>query len=230
VTRRPLLLIIDPSIAWPEVEGAETSAGDWPGDVRVVRPALEPGTGPHPGGGYEADAVIVMGSRASVTDDLPWLADLRAWLGPLVSGSVRRPLLGICFGHQLIARLAGAPVGKVHEDGREERGVQESRFDDCRLVPGGGLVRVVASHGEEAKAVPGGFRAVSRRGPVAIDAFEHETLPVYGVQFHPEARASFLRKREMPPDPRETVAFEEQDGILSRFRAEAWSQRNEDRG
>lgn len=223
MTRHPLLLIVDPSISWPEDEGVETAAGDWPGDVRVVRPALEPGNGPRPVDGYEVDAVILLGSRASVSDDRPWLADLRAWLAPLVTGSICRPLLGVCFGHQLIAHVAGAPVGRVHADGREERGIQESRFADCRLVPGGGVVRVVSSHGEEAKSVPPGFRAVSRRGPVAIDAFEHASLPVYGVQFHPEARGAFLRKREMPPDPRESAAFEEQDRLLARFRAEARS-------
>lgn len=228
--RRPLLLIVDPSISWPEDEGAETAAGDWPGEVRIVLPALEPGTGPRPGDGYDADAVVLMGSRASVGDDLPWLADLRAWLAPFVSGAIRRPLLGICFGHQLIAHVAGVAVEKVHPDGHEERGIQESRFEDCRLVPGGGVVRVVSSHGEEAKAVPKGFRGVSRRGPVAIDAFEHETLPIYGVQFHPEARESFLRRREMPADPREPAAFEDQDRILSRFRAEAWSRRSGGRG
>jgi GMP synthase-like glutamine amidotransferase len=211
-------MIIDPSIAWPEEEGVEAVAGNWPGPRKVLRPALEAGSGPRPGDGYDAFAVVVMGSRASVGNDLPWLRDLRAWLAPIVSGSVPRPLLGICFGHQLIAEVAGADVRKVHRDGREERGVQESRFLDCRLVPGGGTVRVIASHGEEAKSVPAGFRGVAQRGAVTVDALEHLRLPVFGVQFHPEAGASFLRKREIPEDPRESRAFEEQARLLSRFR------------
>lgn len=230
MTARRLLLIIDPSIAWPEDEGVEAVAGDWPGPRRVVRPALEPGSGPRPGDGYDAAAVVVMGSRASVGHDLPWLRDLRTWLAPVVSGSVPRPLLGICFGHQLLAALAGVSVGKIHPDGHEERGIQETRFVDCGLVPGGGTLRVVASHGEEAKSTPAGFRAVARRGAVPIDALEHESLPVYGVQFHPEAGASFLRKREIPEDERESRAFDEQTRLLARFRAIAleWETGNRD--
>ncbi len=212
------LLIIDPSIVWAEDEGVAAIAGDWPGPRKVLRPALEPGSGPRPRDGYDVAAVVVMGSRASVGHDRPWLRDLRGWLTPIVKGSAPVPLLGICFGHQLIAALAGARVGTVHPDGHEERGVQESRFVDCRLVPGGGTLRVVASHGEEAKSVPPGFRAVARRGAVAVDALEHESLPVFGVQFHPEAGDSFLRKRTIPQDPREPRAFEEQRALLARFR------------
>lgn len=218
MTAHRRLWIIDPSIVWPEEEGVEAIRGDWPGPCRVLRPALEPGSGPRPGDGYEAAGVVVMGSRASVGHELPWLRDLRKWLAPIVTGSAPLPLLGICFGHQLVAALAGAPVGKVHPDGHEERGVQESRFVDCRLLPGGGTLQVVASHGEEAKSVPADFRAVARRGAVAVDALEHERLPVFGVQFHPEAGASFLRRRSIPEDPRESRAFEEQGRLLARFR------------
>lgn len=218
MTAHRRLLIVDPSIVWPEEEGVEAIAGNWPGPRKVLRPALEPGSAPRPGDGYDVAAVVVMGSRASVGDDLPWLRDLRGWLTPIVTGSAPLPLLGICFGHQLIAALAGAPVGMVNRDGHEERGIQESRFIDCRLVPGGGTLRVVASHGEEAKSVPAGYRAVARRGAVAVDALEHESLPVFGVQFHPEAGASFLRKRSIQEDPRESRAFEEQTRLLARFR------------
>ncbi len=219
--RRPILWIVDPSIAWPEHEGVEAISADWPGDRRVFRPALD-GDGPTPGAGYAADAVVVMGSRASVNDaDRPWLRDLALWLDPIVRGEVMRPLLGICFGHQLVASRAGARVGKIHDDGREERGIQESRFAPSRLVPDGGTLHVVASHGEEVKDVPSGFRVTASRDRVRCDAFEHERLPVMSVQFHPEARASFLRLREMPSDPREPRAFADQARLLERFRESA---------
>jgi GMP synthase (glutamine-hydrolysing) len=215
-------LIVDPSISWPEEEGADVVVGDWGGDHLVLRPALDPGSGPSPGTGYDADAVVLMGSRASVSDDLPWLNDLRAWLVPLLTGQVRLPLLGICFGHQLIAHAAGGSVGKVHLDGREERGIQKSRFVDCRLLPGGGPLYVVASHSEEIKSLPPGLHTVSRRDSVTIDALEHVVLPIFGVQFHPEARAAFLRVRKIPMDPREALAFDDQERILARFREYAW--------
>lgn len=211
------MLVIDPSIVWPEDAGVAEIRGDFSGEVRVLRPALR-GDGPGPGDGYDFDAVVLMGSRASVHDDLPWLADLGRWLDPLLDGSVVRPLLGICFGHQLVAHRAGAEVRRVNADGSEERGVQLTRFAPCRLVPEGGSLRVVTSHGEEVAGAPEGFRGVAARERVGVDALEHDRLPVFTVQFHPEAREEFLRRRGLGPHPEEARAFEDQSRILKRFR------------
>jgi GMP synthase (glutamine-hydrolysing) len=220
MTHAPRLLVIDPSIVWPEDAGVSEIVGDWPGTHRVVRPALEPGTAPRPGDPYEADAVVVMGSRASVNDGVTWLRDLGAWLDPLISGARPLPLLGICFGHQLVAALAGARVARMREDGSEERGIRTTRFSGSRLVPDGPM-RVVASHGEEVRSAPRGFRITASREHVSIDALEHERLPVFSVQFHPEAREEFLSRRGMPAGPEDAAAFEEQARYLAAFRRAA---------
>lgn len=220
MSSRPLLLVIDPSIAWPEDAGVAEIVGDWPGPHRVVRPALEPGTGPKPGDPYDAAAIVVMGSRASANDDLPWLRELGGWLDPVIGGSRRVPLLGICFGHQLVAHLAGAEVSRMYDDGGEERGVQTTCFAGSRLAPDGPM-RVVASHGEHVRRAPEGFRVTASRERVAIDALEHAELPIFTVQFHPEARAEFLSKRGMPPGPEDAAAFEEQARYLAAFRRRA---------
>ncbi|RMF72506.1 MAG: hypothetical protein D6738_11055, partial [Acidobacteria bacterium] len=101
------LVVIDPSIERAEHEGARNAAGDWPGPVRILRPALEPGTPLDARVLDDADAVIVLGSAASVHDERPWLAALAALLAPVIRGARDLPLLGICFGHQLLAHLAG---------------------------------------------------------------------------------------------------------------------------
>lgn len=225
MTRALRLLVIDPSIVWPENAGVAEIVGDWPGTWRVVRPALEPGTGPKPGDPYDADAIVVMGSRASVSDDLPWLRELCTWLDPVIAGTRRIPLLGICFGHQLIAHRAGAPVGKIRADGSEEKGVQTTHFSGSRLAPDGPM-RVVASHGEEVREAPAGFRVTASRDRVRIDALEHEAAPIYSVQFHPEARAEFLSRRGLGTGPDDARAFEEQARYLAAFRRAA---RSEDR-
>jgi GMP synthase-like glutamine amidotransferase len=225
MTHVPRLLVIDPSIVWPEDAGVVEIVGDWPGTHRVLRPALEPAEVLRPGDPYDTDAVVVMGSRASVHDGAAWLRDLGAWLDPLISGACRRPLLGICFGHQLVAARAGAPVARMREDGSEERGVQTTRFSGSRLAPDGPM-RVVASHGEEVRLVPAGYRVTASRERVAIDALEHETLPVFSVQFHPEARADFLAMRGMPAGPEDAAAFEEQARYLAAFRRAALAERS----
>ena len=170
MTRRPRLLIIDPSVVWPEEEGVAQVLGDWPGEWRVARPALSPGDGPDCGAGYDWDGVVVMGSRASVHDNPPWMRELGAWLQPILDGAHRLPVLGICFGHQLIAHRVGAEIGFVHPDRSEEKGIQETVFERSRLVRDGRRMRVIASHEEEVKVAPAGYRVVARRSHVPVDA------------------------------------------------------------
>jgi GMP synthase-like glutamine amidotransferase len=214
----PRLLVIDPSVVAPEEEGAARIAAGWPGSVRVLRPALRPGDGPGPGDGYEADGVVVMGSAASVHDDRVWLHDLAAWLRPLLDGSRPLPLLAICFGHQLVAHLAGAPVGHLRPDHGKELGIRDTLVDGCRVLEQRRRLRVVASHCEVVLAPPPGFRVVARREGVPVDGLEHESLPVVSFQFHPEARRQFLLRRGLDPDLADGRVEADGDRVLHGFR------------
>jgi GMP synthase-like glutamine amidotransferase len=219
------LLVIDPAMTLPEDQGAAEIGRSWPGTWSVVRPCLRPGDGPHPGAGYEADAVAVMGSKASVRDDHPWLRDLEGWLAPIVAGSVRRPLLGICFGHQLVAKIAGARVDWTHTDRREERGFPETSLSGGRLLPGSHRLRVVASHYEAVCGVPAGFRVTAARPHVPIDGLEHEELPIFTWQFHPEGRERFATKVGLDPAGIDARLREDSRRILEAFCAAAAPQK-----
>lgn len=187
------LWIIDPSTRYPEEEGVAEILRGWGGSHRLFRPSLRDGDGPAPAAGYETDGIVIMGSAASVHDRLPWIADLAAWLAPVVRGEVRVPVLGLCFGHQLIAHLTGGRVGYVREDRSKIVGVSSSIIDGSRLVPDRRSLRVVVSHREEVKQAPAGFHVVARRDACTIDGLEHETLPLFSFQFHPEARVAFAQ-------------------------------------
>ena len=214
------LLVVDPSMVASEVEGASRVLAGWPGETRVVKPALFRGDGPRPGDGYAADAVVVMGSAASVHDDLAWLRALAAWLRPLLDGSRPLPLLGLCFGHQLIAHLAGAEVGFVHPDHHKELGIRDSALDGGRLLPGRHQLRVVASHSEAVLVPPPGFRVVARRGEMSglVDGLEHESLPVFSFQFHPEAGLEFALRRGLDPAEVDDRVRADGDRVLEAFR------------
>ena len=178
----------------PEDQGVEEILRDWPGEGRLLRPALRPGDGPGPGDGYDLDGVVVMGSRASVLEDHPWMRDLQGWLRPILDGSVRKPLLGICFGHQLVGRMAGGPIGFVHADHHKESGFDVTTLEGGRLLPGRHELRVVVSHFECVPEAPPGYRATARRPLVPVDGLEHEHLPIFTFQFHPEGREHFAQK------------------------------------
>jgi len=187
----PRLWVIDPSIHRRERQGVRRILDGWPGPSEIFAPALDPSRGPGPGTGHETDGVVLLGSAASVHDDLPWLRDLSDWLVPLLDGSIPIPLLGICFGHQWIAHLGGGEVGFLGADRKKRVGVEPTDLDGGRLVPGRHRLRVVVSHREEVRRPPAGYRVVARRGPIAVDGLEHETLPVFSFQFHPEAGEEF---------------------------------------
>src|SRR5262249_13995056 len=61
----------------------------------------------------ECDAYLITGSRESVYDDLPWLPRLEEFVRMLDAD--RHPLVGICFGHQLVAQALGGETRKADQ-------------------------------------------------------------------------------------------------------------------
>jgi GMP synthase-like glutamine amidotransferase len=214
------LWIVDPSRHEPEDEGEGEIRRAWNGPARRFRPALVAGDCPAPGSGYPDGAIVVMGSAASVYDRDPWIETLSEWLRPVVLGRVRVPLLGICFGHQLVAHIAGAEVAFGAEDRSKIVGIRSTRFGGSRLVEDGEL-RVVTSHREQVRDVPPGFRRVASRPDCAIDGIEHRDLPVFAVQFHPEARVEFATRAGIDPAQIDATVRRDSQRVLEAFSTEA---------
>ena len=64
----------------------------------------------------QLSGIIITGSPAMVTEQQPWMLALAAWLPSVINANL--PLLGICFGHQILAQTLGGTVG-YHPQGRE---------------------------------------------------------------------------------------------------------------
>jgi GMP synthase (glutamine-hydrolysing) len=97
------------------------------------------------------------------------------------------PVLGICYGMQLIAKLSGATVMRAgkREYGRAEACVTEADALFAGFQPGDCL-QVWMSHGDHVEAPPPGFTVTARSASNPVTAFRDESRPVFGVQFHPE--------------------------------------------
>ncbi|MHC1637385.1 MAG: glutamine-hydrolyzing GMP synthase [Candidatus Nezhaarchaeales archaeon] len=95
------------------------------------------------------------------------------------------PILGICYGHQLIAYTFG---GKVESLGKGEYGTTYVHIDDFNDILEGlnRTERVWMSHGDTVTSLPSNFKVLAHTDLCPIAAFKHLEKPIYGVQWHPE--------------------------------------------
>lgn len=126
-------------------------------------------------------AIILSGSPASVADaGSPRVPDA------VLAAEV--PILGICYGEQVMCEQSGGKVGTSchREFGRAAIDI----VDDCRLFEGvwakGSQQQVWMSHGDRIEAIPPGFRAVAVSAGAPFAAIANDETRRYGVQFHPE--------------------------------------------
>ncbi len=97
------------------------------------------------------------------------------------------PILGICYGQQLIVHLLDGEVkqGVVKEFGPAEFFAERTSLFNHILVD---HFQVWMSHGDEVKKLPKGFVGIGRTNDNKIGAVANEKRKIYGVQFHPEVQ------------------------------------------
>ena len=94
------------------------------------------------------------------------------------------PLLGICYGHQLIVNKFG---GKVKRANKEYGSSLLTIEDDKDLLSGiGESVRAWMSHGDEAEQMPPGFQVIGHTDSAKAAAIASNEKAIFGIQFHPE--------------------------------------------
>lgn len=192
------LLVLRTGDAVPEVSArrgeflkwiADHIGGAWDGefhevDARKDAPLPEPTRG---------SAIIVTGSSHSVTERAPWMLRTEQFLRDAVGHE--QPVLGICFGHQLLAQALGGNVEK-NPRGREIGTVRVKLLDGAKGDPlFSGMsehIEVNATHVDTVTRLP--------KDAVLLATTElepHAAFRVgqwaYGVQFHPEIDGDVMR-------------------------------------
>lgn len=95
------------------------------------------------------------------------------------------PILGICLGHQLICKAYGGIIGKAKmEEYAYTKIYVKEENDIFKNIPR--EFTAWASHRDEVKVPPKGFKVLAYSDICNVEAMKHEERPIYGVQFHPE--------------------------------------------
>jgi GMP synthase (glutamine-hydrolysing) len=154
-------------------------------------------------GDHDVSAIVITGSSASVHAREPWMIDSERWLAERVAAGV--PILGICFGHQLLAQALGGEV-TPNPCGREMSTVAVERVADSPLFLGVPPVfDANACHRDTVYRLPEGAEVLAQNGHDQHQALRFAAR-CYGVQFHPEFDGSIMRGYV---DAREPLLVEE---------------------
>lgn len=146
-----------------------------------------------PGEPTDWDGVVVTGSPAMVSDREPWSEDAAAWLARVVDKAV--PLLGVCYGHQLLAHALGGEVG-YHPGGRESGThrveLLNSAADDPLFRGMPDSFNAQLTHKQTVLRLPQGAILLGRNEFEPHQAFRVGEC-AWGVQFHPEFSDAIMR-------------------------------------
>lgn len=132
---------------------------------------------------YDDDlkGIILSGSPFSVNDENAPVVDVK-------SISQIRPVLGVCYGAQLTAKLFG---GRVDKSAKREygRASLQKQQDDIVLKNISTASQVWMSHSDSIKTLPDGFEILGTTESIPVAAYKRSNgngFPLYGLQFHPE--------------------------------------------
>ncbi|MEM2394707.1 MAG: glutamine-hydrolyzing GMP synthase, partial [Candidatus Bathyarchaeia archaeon] len=127
---------------------------------------------------FNVKGIILSGGPASVFDANAPKVDVKILDFGL-------PVLGLCYGHQLIAHMAGGKVGPAK---RREYGVAYATIEKPVGVLKGlnRREKVWMSHGDTVFTVPDEYEVLAHTENCPVAAFRHKIKPIYGLQWHPE--------------------------------------------
>lgn len=137
--------------------------------------------------------IVITGSHDMVTDRLPWSEKTADWVRQAVENAV--PVLGICYGHQLLASSLGGMVGD--NPGGKEFGTVSIRLNakgrqDPLFQGLSGTFAAQACHSQSVLRLPAGATPLASSAMDANHAFAMGKR-AWGVQFHPEFNQEMLR-------------------------------------
>ncbi|HEY8005200.1 MAG TPA: type 1 glutamine amidotransferase [Phenylobacterium sp.] len=177
-----------------------------------------------PGSPTACDAYLITGAAAGVYDALPWIAEAEDFLR---AAKGQAALVGVCFGHQLMAQAFGGKVVKSPKGW----GLGETDYRVLAREPwmdGGDTIRLPASHEDQVVAPPPGAQVFAASDFTPIAGLVWRDQPAISIQPHPEFEPAYAvslieHRREGPYTPDEADrAVASYQGEDDRARVGGW--------
>jgi GMP synthase-like glutamine amidotransferase len=186
--------------------------GDYPSMFkRLLGPGFEIDrfdvqTGHLPAQANGHDAYLITGSPAGVYDPLPWIEPLQQF----IRTASRAKMVGVCFGHQVMAEALGGHVEKSDKGW----GAGLHRYTVVRSEPWidtAGTIAIPASHQDQVIVQPPNTEVVAASDFTPFAALAWTDRPAISFQFHPEfspafAKALIEKRYDVVPDPDAAIA------------------------
>lgn len=152
------------------------------------------------------DAYLITGSPAGVYESLPWIAELQEF----IRSTKEAKMVGVCFGHQVMAEALGGHVEK------SDRGWGAGLHHYTILRPEpwidtSGTIASPASHQDQVVVQPPNTQVVAASEFTPLAALAWSDRPAISFQFHPEfspafAKALIEKRYDIVPNPEEAIA------------------------
>ncbi len=137
------------------------------------------------------DAILITGSAYGVYDDVSWMRTLKEWIGFAAEHEV--PMIGICFGHQVIADALGGDVRKSDKGWGLGRHTYQIEQHPDWMQPDADQFSVGVSHQDQVLVRPIGSDVLAGNEFAPNAALVYTRAPIISFQCHPEFDDTFLR-------------------------------------
>jgi GMP synthase-like glutamine amidotransferase len=137
----------------------------------------------------EFDGYVITGSPASANGDAPWIIDLLAFIREIDAAKI--PTVGVCFGHQVIARALGGTVSK--NAGGWGFGVAATHYSHQEnwMVPKQNSLALYAAHSEQVTELPKEAVVLGGSDFCPVGSFKVGDH-IFTTEYHPEMTQDFI--------------------------------------
>lgn len=137
----------------------------------------------------QASAYFIFGSYSHVHQKLDWQIKLASFIKDRILNNI--PVIGICFGHQLVAHIFGGTIGeKKSYNGYRKITIEKDLWNFQQEDQ----FNLIVLHEQEIINLPTCFDVIASSKDCEYEMVCHKEYPYFGIQAHPEASIDFIEK------------------------------------